>query len=474
MVKNNFLRKIQRNRKSLDISLRRLKIYSNEIYITYIPQITDKKRVSNDIIRPILQYGKDKLLTIDIIMESVIYVDDVNKDYNEDKIIDYILQGKSIIIMTYEDKYIVCDTTRVEKRQIQAPILEDTIRNPRDCFTENMDSNLSLIRYRIKDENLKIDDFTVGKRTKTKVAVVYIKDVANDKYVSDIKNRIKRIKTDGILDSGNIQRFIVNNSMMLFPEVGIIERSDKACTTLLDGKVCIIVEGSNIVLSAPKVFSEFLDSSDDYNDSIYWAIFSKFIRIVSLLMSLELSALYVAIIAFHPDALPVEFIIALASSRETVPFNALTEAFLMELVAEVLREASMRLPKQIGTAIGIVGTIVIGQAAVSAGLVSPLMVIIVSLSTMCSFVAGDYTIMNSIRILKFFMIFITGVLGLFGFVIGITFIAINLISTSSFGVPYLAPIAPLNFKDFRNYFLSDRTLAKERPKFLKTKDNTRQ
>ncbi|KYH31667.1 spore germination protein XA [Clostridium tepidiprofundi DSM 19306] len=474
MVKNNFLRKIQENRKSLDISLRRLKIYNNEIYITYIPQITDKNRVSNDIIRPILQYGKDKLLTIDMIMESVIYIDDVNKDYNEDKIIDYILQGKSIIIMTYEDKYIVCDTTKVEKRQIQAPTLEDTIRNPRDCFTENMDSNLSLIRYRIKDENLKIDDFTVGKRTKTKVAVVYIKDVANDKYVNDIKNRIKKIKTDGILDSGNIQRFIVNNSMTLFPEIGIIERSDKACTTLLDGKVCIIVEGSNIVLSAPKVFSEFLDSSDDYNDSVYWAIFSKFIRISSLLMSLELSALYVATIAFHPDALPGEFIMALASSRETVPFNALTEAFLMELVAEVLREASMRLPKQIGTAIGIVGTIVIGQAAVSAGLVSPLMVIIVSLSTMCSFVAGDYTIMNSIRILKFFMIFITGMLGLFGFVIGITFIAINLISTSSFGVPYLAPIAPLNFKDFRNYFLSDRTLAKKRPKFLKTKDNTRQ
>jgi spore germination protein KA len=235
----------------------------------------------------------------------------------------------------------------------------------------------------------------------------------------------------------------------------------------------IVTEGSNLVLSAPKVFTDFFNSSEDAFDSLYFGMFNKFIRIVALMIALTLSALYVAIVGFHSDILPVSYIMILASSRSAVPFNAVVEASLLEFVSEILREASVRLPKRIGSAIGIVGTIVIGQAAVSAGLVSPLMVIIVSLSTMCSFVASDFTIMNPIRILKFLLIFITGFLGLFGFILGITLILVNILSTLSFGVPYGAPISPLNLKDLKGYLLSDVFLSKKRPRFLRTKNKNK-
>jgi hypothetical protein len=204
------------------------------------------------------------------------------------------------------------------------------------------------------------------------------------------------------------------------------------------------------------------------------AVFSKMLRSLAFGISLTLSSLYVAVVSFHPDILPPQYILALATSRATVPFNALVEAVLMEFVTEILREASIRLPKQVGAAISIVGAIVIGQAAVAAGLFSPLMVIIVSLSMMCSFVVGDYTIMNPIRILKFMLIFITGVFGLFGFIMGFTLIIINLCSLTSFGIPYFSPIAPFNFQDMKQYILGDINLGKKRPKFLNTKDKTRQ
>lgn len=459
---------------NMGISIRKVHTSNAEIHILYISQISDTEKLSIQIIKPLLQYKSDEILTIDTIANSIIYVNDISLDKDENKIINYILEGNSIVLLPHDDKYLICNTKKIESREIPEPDIETTVRAPKDCFTENIDNNLSLIRYRIKDSNLRIDNLSVGKRTKTKVSIVYIKDVANPQFVLQIKNKLHSINIDGVLESGYIEKFLETSTFNLFPQTGVIERSDKACIDLLDGKICILVEGSNLALCAPKTFMEFLDSSDDHYGNIYWGIFCKFIRMISLLISLTLSSLYVAVVAFHPDILPADFIIALAASRQTVPFNSLMEATLMELVSEILREASLRLPKQFGSAIGIVGTIVIGQAAVTAGLVSPLMIIIVSLSTMCSFVAADYMIMNPIRLLKFMMIFITAVFGLFGFVIGLTFITINLISNSSFGVPYFAPLAPFDFKDFKNYTLSDPVLSKKRAGFLRTKDKKKQ
>lgn len=473
--KNKFMDKIKEfSQDNLGISIRKITVNSVEVFILYIQQLTDKESLATNIIKPILQNGREDILTIDKIVNSVIYIDDISIDQDENMIIDYVLRGKSIILMSNDDKYIVANTLKIEKRGIQPPEIDTTLRGPKDSFSENYDDNISLIRYRIKDSALRIENYSIGRRTKTNVAVIYIKNIANEEYVDHIKKRLQDIDVDGVFESGYIQKFISNNTFDLFPQTGIVERSDTACENIIEGKVCIIVEGSNLAIVAPKTFIEFLDAGDDHFDNIYLGIFSKVLRILSLLISLTLSSLYVALVSFHPDILPSKYILALATSRGTVPFNALLEATLMEFSAEILREGSIRLPKQIGPTIGIVGTIVIGQAAVTAGLVSPLMVIIVALSIMGSFVSGDYTIMNPIRILKFVLIFMTGIFGLFGFVMGITIITINLCSQTSFGIPYVAPISPFNFKDLKNFVFSDITLTKTRPDFLKPKDKTRQ
>ncbi len=472
---NEFMEKIEEiEKQDYGINIRKLNVCGIDIYILFILHIINRNRFSSDIVRPLLRYRSNEPITIDRISSSVIYMDDITLDDDADNIIDYVLNGRSVIIVPYEEKYLVTNTKKVAKRDPDSPEIENTLRGPKDGFTENFYSNLSLIRYRVKDINLKIDKLTIGKRTKTNVAVIYIKDITNTKFVKEIKKKLNAIDIDGIMESGYIQKFLLNHSYDLFPQCGVVSRSDKASASILEGKVCILIEGSNLALATPKTFVEFFDSGDDHYDSMYLALFSKLLRMFSFFISLSLSALYVAAVAFHSDILPEGYILALASARASVPFNALLEAILMEGISEILREASIRLPKQIGPAIGIVGTIVIGQAAVSAGLVSPLMVIIVSLSTMCSFVAPDYTIMNPIRILKFLLIFATGIYGLFGFVMGMNVIAVNILSHNSLGVPYLAPLAPLNLRDLLNFFLSDETLSKERPQILRTKDKRKQ
>ncbi len=472
---NGFFNKLDELKKNdIGISIRKLCISKTEVYTLYLKDITDRECVSISIIKPILQNRIDGNLTIDLIFDSIICVDEINLDYDENKIVDYILKGNTVIIIPNNEKYIIANTKKIEKRNISSPELESPLKAPKDSFNENFDSNLSLIRYRIKDESLKIDTLFIGERTKTAVAVVYINDIANPKYVNEVKNKLKEIHIDGILESGSIQRFLQTKPYDLFPQIGISERSDKACACILEGKICIIVEGSNFVLIIPRGFLEFLDSGDDHYDNIYLGMFSKVIRLTSLFLFLTLSSLYVITISFHIDILPAEYILILAQSRTSVPFNSVTEALLMEFVSEILRESSIRLPKQIGPAIGIVGTIVIGQAAVSAGLVSPLLVIIVSLTTMCSFISPDYTIIAPLRILKLMLIILSAILGIFGFIMGLTIILITMLSSESYGVPYFSPISPFNFSDLKNYILSDAPLTKKRSKYSDSNDKTRQ
>lgn len=440
---------------------RKLSTKDKEISILYIPQLTDRNSLSENIIKPLLLYNGLKEITPSLIVKSIVYIDDIFIESDENRITDYIIEGKSVILLDESSKYIVANTLKVKQRNIEAPEVESSIRSPKDAFNENLDSNLSLIRNRIKDSSLKINYYKLGVRTKTAVAVIYIENVANPKYVDEIQNRIRKIKVEGILESGYVQKSITYKNT-LFPQTGINERSDSACANILEGKICILVDGSNIALIALKNFAEFLDSGDDHYDNKFIGTFNIILRWISLIISLTLSALYVTVVAFQPDILPPQYILALASSRAAVPVSAVMEAIIMESILELLREATVRLPKQIGTSVSVVGTIVIGQAAVSAGLVSPLMIIIVSLSSMSSFVASDYTLMNPIRLLKFFMIIISGFFGLFGFVMGLSIIVIKITSITNLDTPYTVPMAPFNYKSFKNYILPSILFKKRR------------
>lgn len=458
-----------------DISKRTIKGVDGEIDILFIKQLTDRIMLSNQIIRPLMRYLSEKKtpITIKTVVNQIIYSDDYHIENSEEKILESILEGMTVLVFPREKEFLVVDIRKVESKSIESPELTFTLRGPKDSFTENIDINLSLIRYRIKDPGLKVVMLQAGKRTKTKISIVYIADIADSDVVDKIQSRIRNIDTDGIIESGELQKSLLNNQFNMFPQMGLVERSDMACAGLLEGKVIVITEGSGLALVAPKTFGEFLWSCEDNYDNQYMAFFSRILRIVALFFSISLSSLFIIVSSFHHDILPSGYIVSLAISRANVPFNALTGALILEVIAEIIREALLRVPKQIGPAIGIVGAIIIGQAAISAGVFSPLLLILVSLSLMSSFVAPDYTIMNPFRVLKFFLIAITGIFGIFGFSLGLCFIVTNIISTNSFGVPYFAPVAPFNWHDFTRTFFYSKELIKKRPNFVKTKDKTR-
>jgi spore germination protein KA/spore germination protein len=337
---------------------------------------------------------------------------------------------------------------------------------------ENLDTNLSLLRYRIKDPGLRTDEMTAGKRTKTRVVLSYIENIIDPGIVREVQKRIKNINTDAIIDSSEIQHFLTNKNSLL-PQMGIIERSDLAAETLLEGKMVILVDGSNLALSVPKVFAEFLYSCDDRYDNKYFAFIMRLLRYFAFFLSFTGTSLYIAIEAFHNDVLPASYILLLAQMRSKVPYSGIISVLILEFLTELIREALLRVPKQIGPAIGIVGAIIIGQAAVSAGLFTPVLLILISIEFLASFAVPDFTLMNPFRIIKLGMILLSGLAGFYGLILGLIFLLAKLVSTDSLGVPYMAPFAPLNRYDFKRAFSFNRANTSQRQHYIKPKDANR-
>lgn len=468
---DNIINKIKS--KNLSIGERQIHYGSGTISIFYVKQLTDRVSLSELVIKPLMQCKKNHALRASEVVQNLIFADDCILDVDANKIEQFILNGMTVILFSNDTEYIVVNLKQVEKRTTTEPVMMYTIRGPRDAFVENLDSNLSLIRYRLNTDSLRIEMLKAGKRGKVSIAVIYLEDVANNTAVSEVKKRINEIDTDGLCSTGELQAFMLSNKTNIFPEMGVIERSDMACGALLEGKVIILMDGDPWALVAPKVFSEYLWACDDFYLNKFTGTFLRILRIIALALSFIVSALYVAVVSFHNDVLPGPYMIAVAQARAKVPFNALIEVLLIELTAELIRESLIRVPSKIGTAIGIVGAIIIGQAAVSAGVFSPLLLIIVSLSLIASFVPADYTLADSFRVLKFLLIILTGMFGFFGFMIVIIFVLAQLCSIDTFGVPYMAPLAPFNYKDFFKSFVYSKSMAPKRASFLRTKDDTR-
>jgi len=458
-----------------DFAERTIPFHNGMIKLLYIKQLTDRNSLSENVIKPLMLHGSltKKPISAQTAVNEIIYADDCKIESDLGKIEYYILSGMTVILFSTDAEYIVANFKEAEHRAVPTPELSFTLRGPQDCFTENLDVNLSLLRYRMKDKNAKIKKYEVGLRTKTQVAVVYIEDIANNTVVAEIEKRIQSIDVDGISESGELQSFLQNNKMQLFPSIGLLERSDMAEHSLLEGKVVVLVDGSGIALLAPKTFVEFFYACDDRYDNKFFGFFARMLRYISFIISLTATSIFVAITSFHTDVLPSTYAISLAEMRINVPFNSLIGALLIEFLVELIRESLLRVPKQIGSAIGIVGAIVIGQASIAAGIFSPVLLIIGATSLLASFSVPDYSLMNPIRILKIILLLFTGALGFFGFTLFLTWILADLVSLNSFGVPYLAPVAPFNFYDFIRVFIQNVTINPKRPNYLRTKNQTR-
>ncbi|QKY68855.1 spore germination protein [Lentibacillus sp. CBA3610] len=337
-----------------------------------------------------------------------------------------------------------------EKRQVQPPEIEFSVVGPKEAFVEDIDTNLNLVRKRLAIPELSVKKLKVGTLTKTEVAVLSIDGIADKENVETAVQRIKDVEIDQVVDSSFIQQTIADNESSPFPQLLDTERPDRITSILAEGKIAIVVDGSPHVLLGPTTLIEFFSAFEDY--FLNWLTASTFrvIRLIAVFFSILITPLYVAVLTHHFEIIPQTMLITLVHSRMQVPFPPIMEALLLEFTIELLREAGARLPTKIGQTIGIVGGIVIGTAAVEAGMTSNVLLIVVALAALGSFTTPVYKMSNTIRLIRFPLIIFAGIYGLIGLTIAIAYIMVHLLRLTSLGRPFFAPVFPFRFQDFKD------------------------
>ncbi|WP_051663577.1 spore germination protein [Alicyclobacillus macrosporangiidus] len=354
-----------------------------------------------------------------------------------------ILAGDAGMFIQGSDRAVMASIRGWEKRTIEEPNSEQVIRGPREGFVETLRVNTSLVRRRIRSPKLKVEALSLGTLTNTDVAILYIEGVADETVVEEVRQRVRDIQIDGVLETGYIEEFIEDCWWSPFPTLMDTERPDIVAAQLLEGRVAILVDGTPYALVAPMTFWMGLQANEDYYARAMIATAIRWLRLCFGFIALFLPSFYVALVSFQQEMVPTTFLLNVAASQEATPFPAVVEAFMMEFMFETLREAGVRLPRAVGSAISIVGALVIGQAAVQAGIVSAPMVIVVATTGIASFTIPRFAVGIAIRLLRFPLLFLAGTLGFFGITIGLIAILIHLSMLRSFGVPYFEPLAPM-------------------------------
>lgn len=443
-----------------DVTFRHI---TNEIRfaVVVVEGLIDGNKVNRDILETLVKPGLGKNAALSGLpgtalpgaVSDALPLGMVRQITTVDEFFSSIFGGSAVILMDGCSTGLAVNVSGGEQRPVEEPSTQTVIRGPKDGFNENLRVNLSLIRRKVKSPKMVSKIIQLGTLTRTDVAVVYVDGIARKEIVDEVMNRITRISTDSILDSGYIEEYIQDSNYSPFPTLLNTERPDVAAAAILEGKVLIIADGSPFVLVAPVTFGRYFQSSEDYYQRADISTFLRLIRFVAFFLSMLLPALYISITTFHQEMLPTPLLISLAAQREGVPFPAFIEAILMELTFEVLREAGVRMPRAIGPAISIVGALVLGQAAVQAGLVSAAMVIVVSFTAISNFVVPYISLSISARLIRFAMMILGGSFGLFGIMSGLMFVLIHLEGLRSFGVPYMAPFSPLRLSELKDMLI---------------------
>lgn len=478
-ISNKYYSSLKKNKKSLkelfsetyDFRMESIKLGSEDACVCYLGTMLDKQLLSKKVfdVKPSKEINSI-FISIEDIRDT--YFPTVPFDYadNFHKIVWHILSGNAVVMVDGQKKALSLEIGNITQRSIQEPSTQTIIRGPKDAFIEDINTNISMVRKRIKNPRLKFESYLVGYETKTMVAIGYIGNITNSDILQEVRDRIQKIDINMVLDSGNIEEFIIDKSFTVFPLIYNTERPDSISGHILEGKVAIFVDGSPFVLTVPSVLTDFFQSAEDYYQPFLMSSFIRIIRYLSFFLSLILPSLYVALSTFHQELMPTDLLISVQAQREGVPFPAVIEIFAMELTFEVLREAGLRMPRAVGQTVSIVGALVIGQAAVEAGLVSNVLVIIVALTAISSFVSPIYNFSVATRLLRFVLIFCAAIFGLYGVLLGLIVMVIHLTGLRSFGIPYLAPVAPFNLGDQDDVFVRTPVWTKKmRPSYLRSK-----
>ena len=383
-----------------------------------------------------------------------------------------IILGDAVIFIDGFDTAFFVATKKPAARAVSEPPTASVLKGPREGFVENAQTNISLVRQRLKTPNLKVEKLTVGKQTSTIVSLVYLKNIANKNVVDTLRSKISEINVDGLIDSSYVIKCISTRKTSLFKEVGNTEKPDIFAAKLLEGRVGIIVDGSPITLTAPFVLLEDFQSSEDYYLNTYRANFSRLIRLAAVVLSILLPAFFVAAQLFHLQFIPLAFLLTIVSSIKGIPLSPSVEMFVTLLIFEILNEASVRMPRYVGIAMSVVGALVLGETAVNAGVVSTPTIMIVALSGICFYAVPDLN--ETLSVLRIMFLSIAGFMGGYGIVLLGAGLITYLCSFESFNVPYMSPYSPLNLNDMQDGFImgffAEQT---KRPSFLKSPNVTR-
>lgn len=447
--------------------------------LIYIDGMVDSKTINISVLQPLMLRNKANTYTGDekeilsefnnndvvirkvkkFNLENYIYnhlipQNDVKQTSKFEDAFSSINMGNCILFVDTLDKCFDLDVKGFKQRSVASPENEIIIRGAQEAFVENIRTNTSMLRRIVNNENLVIENCTVGNISKTKIAICYLKDIANNDLVAEAKYRINNLDIDYLISSGQLEQLIQDDGNSLYPQMIATERPDKSTIHLLEGRVVVLVNGSPYALILPAVLSDFLSSPEDTNFKFQYSNMLKIIRLFAIFLATFLPGLYVAITAYHHELLPTELLFTIEAARETVPFPTILEILLMEVSFELIREAGLRVPSPIGSTIGIVGGLILGEAAVSANLVSPILIIIVAVTAICSFAIPDFSLNFTVRICRFVYIILGYLGGFLGIGTGIFIQIILLCNLKTFGCPYITPyILNNNKRTVISYFI---------------------
>jgi len=421
-----------------DLVVKEIYFHKRKGKLIFLETLVNSQKMEENFLKPLYEMKQRKPL------KEIITNADLKTTTNLDELLRDLMQGSCIFIAEKEDVIYSLKTAQEHSRSPEEPENERAVRGSHTGFVENLDVNINLIRRQIKNPQLKVRYFQLGNETHTRVAMVYLDHLADPTVVKEVEEKVKNIPVDIVFSPGFLEEYVEEKSVSPFPQNLYTERPDRVEAHLLEGRIAVLDEVSSDAIILPVSFFSFFQSPDDYNSRIYTSTVFRLLRLFSFIGTLLLPPLYIAIVSFHFEIIPYEMITLVKSSISGVPFLPFFEALFMAVTVELIREAGIRLPSPIGETIGIVGGLIIGDAVVTAGLVSNVMVIVIALTAIMSFTISSYEMGNTVRILNLPIMISAALFGFVGIVFSFLLILIHLCKLESFNVPYFAPLAPIH------------------------------
>lgn len=443
-------------------------LFGGKVSVLSLDTICDDKKVCNYVLQPLAQI--DENCTAQEVFQKVLLGSNVKKEPNVQAAVADIANGYALVLV--DDVCFAVDARLAVGRAVVEPPTSMVMRGPREGFTEDVKTNLALLRKRLKTQDFKTENFSVGKYTNTTVAVCYLQGIAKKQLVDNVVQKLQRVDVDGVLDSSYLARYLDGNKTFLFRRVGTAEKPDIVAGKMLEGRIAVVVDGSPMVLTVPYLFVEDLQSPSDYYENSLMTSINRMLRLVSVLASVLLPSLYVCLQMYNYQIIPLKFLITILNATQSIPFSPLSEMLMIIVIFDILREANLRMPSAVGITLSLVGAIVLGDAAVKAGLIGAPAVMIGALSGIGLFTTPDNTLIFSL--LRFAITFVGGIMGMMGVLLSALLILLYLASLEEYQTPLLAPFAPDVPQDRQDAVLqSPLPSQKKRPTSFPNKNRTR-